>query len=282
MATLLQYQTKASLYDGPFNNEVGWPAAGMGYILKTESEKYVVIDGGHAEDAYSLLQLLLDNTNKALPEIEYWILTHPHRDHYKALLEIARNPEYRNRIYVKHLLFYFPEEFCGANLDCPCKRINEDMKQACEWLQADIVHPTLHTPLQIDDLTIEFLFIPYDATTFDNANQLSLIFTIQGKQKTCLITGDAYTKNLQYLVGQYGKQLQCDVLQMPHHGLCDTGDFEFYRLVNAKTVLIPISVAGDKTMHSDLYGDAPKANLFAEQNANYVIKAFEGTCKIDL
>ena len=121
MATLLQYQTKASLYDGPFNNEVGWPAAGMGYILKTESEKYVVIDGGHAEDAYSLLQLLLDNTNKALPEIEYWIHTHPHGDHYEALLEIARNPEYRNRIRVKHLLCYFPEEFCGANLDCPCK-----------------------------------------------------------------------------------------------------------------------------------------------------------------
>ena len=153
---------------------------------------------------------------------------------------------------------------------------------ACEWLQAKIVPPTLHDPLQIDDLTIEFLFIPYNATDFDNANQLSLIFTIQGKQKTCLITGDAYTKNLQYLVGQYGDQLQCDVLQMPHHGLCDTGDLEFYRLVNAKTVLIPISVAGDRTMHSNLYGDAPKANLFAEQNAERVVKAFEGTCKIDL
>ena len=282
MATLLQYQTKASLYDGPFNSEVGWSAAGMGYILQTETGKYIVIDGGHTEDANSLLQLLLENTDKAVPEIEYWILTHPHGDHYEALLEIARTPEYRNRISVKHLLFYFPEEFCGVNLDCPCKHINEKMRQACEQLQADIVQPTLHTPLQIEDVSIRFLFIPYNATEFDNANQLSLIFSIRGTHKTCLITGDAYPKNLQYLAQQYGKQLQCDALQMPHHGLCDTGDFEFYQLANAKTVLIPISIAGDRTMHSDLYGDAPKANLFAEQNATRIIKAFEGNCRIDL
>ena len=58
MATLIQYRTEASLYDGPFDGVVGWAAAGMGYLLRTDTGEWIVIDGGFAEDADGLLALL--------------------------------------------------------------------------------------------------------------------------------------------------------------------------------------------------------------------------------
>ena len=35
-------------------------------------------------------------------------------------------------------------------------------------------------------------------------------------------------------------------------------------------------------MRSDMYGDKPAVNRFAEENAEKVYKAFEGTVEIDL
>lgn len=46
MARLIQLCTSASLYDGAFDNEVGWSAAGVGYIILTDDGRSIVIDGG--------------------------------------------------------------------------------------------------------------------------------------------------------------------------------------------------------------------------------------------
>jgi len=92
----------------------------------------------------------------------------------------------------------------------------------------------------------------------------------------------AYSGNMQTVAERYPDALKCDLLQLPHHGLCDTGNLEFYKKVNAQTVLIPISRAGDRTMRSDLYGDAPAVNRWAEDNAGTVYRAFEGTAEIGL
>lgn len=89
MEKLIQYCTKASLYDGPFDSVVGWAAAGMGYLFKTANGHLVVVDGGNCEDAEAFVSLLEMNASTALPEIDLWIITHPHGDHYGALLEIA-------------------------------------------------------------------------------------------------------------------------------------------------------------------------------------------------
>ena len=65
---------------------------------------------------------------------------------------------------------------------------------------------------------------------------------------------------------------------------CDAYNADFYREVNAKTLLIPISVAGDRTMHSDMYAgrEGRECNLKAELNSDAVYKAFEGTIEITL
>jgi len=278
MAKLIQYCTQASLYDGPFGPDVGWAAAGMGYILKTAEGRLIVIDGGNKEDAAPLFELLTACAGTETPEIALWIITHPHLDHYGALLMLFSEPQFAGKLRIHELMYDFPGEFHGGGNELG---IN-DLYHVLVVSGADHHIPRTDEKFCVDELKFHLLYTPDDCSILNNANQLSLIFTVTGPQKKLMITGDAYERNLQIVLWRYPNGLKCDILQLPHHGLCDTGHLEFYRQADAETVLIPISVAGNRTMRSGIYGDDPAANRFAEENAQTVYKAFEGTAELEL
>lgn len=281
MEKLIQYCTKASHYDGAFDSVVGWAAAGMGYLLRTANGHLIVVDGGHREDAEAFLELLETNADRKKPVVDLWILTHPHGDHYGALLEICERPELAARVDVKKLVYHFPKEFRdarGKGIDY----VFPHMETILAATGAEAVVPAVDETMVVDGMEFHFLYTPTDCSILNNPNQLSLIFTVQGANKSVMFTGDAYHRNMQIVVWRYPNRIHCDILQLPHHGLCDTGNLEFYKMVDAKTVLIPISLAGDRTMRSDMYGDAPAVNRCAEDHADTVHKAFEGTVTIDL
>ena len=278
MAKLIQYCTHASHYDGAFDSKVGWAAAGMGYLIVTDGGKLIAIDGGFAEDADDFLALMTKYTGDAVPTVDLWIITHPHGDHYCALKKLAETPE---RVRIKTIMYHFPEQFRDRNGN-GCMGAIRDLEIIVAAFGADAKLPQVDEHIDVDGLDLHVLYTPTDCSILNNPNQLSLIFTVQGPEKKLMITGDAYYRNMQIVVWRYDKLLKCDILQLPHHGLCDTGNMDFYKRVDAKTVLIPISVAGDRTMCSDMYGDSPKVNRFAEDNAETVYKAFEGTVETAL
>lgn len=278
MAKLIQYRTHASLYDGAFDATVGWAAAGMGYLIVTDGGRLIVIDGGFAEDVDDLLALMTKYTGEAVPTVDLWIITHPHGDHYFALKELAKTPD---RVKIKMLMYHFPEEFRDRKGN-GCMGAIRDLDAVAAAFRPQVKLPQVDEHIEVDGMDIHVLYTPTDCSILNNPNQLSLIFTVQGPQKKLMITGDAYSRNMQIAVWRYDKALKCDILQLPHHGLCDTGNMDFYKRVDAETVLIPISTAGDRTMRSDMYGDAPKVNRFAEDNAKTVYKAFEGTVEMVL
>lgn len=278
MEKLIQYMTKASLYDGRFDSEVGWAAAGMGYVIVTENGRLIVVDGGNAGDGEDFFALLAANS-EGDPVVETWIMTHPHSDHYGALLDICRKPELASRLTVKELVYHFPADFRdrrGGGIDY----VYPHFEKIHSVTGAEHHLPAVDEKQTVDGMTVHYLYTPTDVTILDNPNQLSLIFTVQGGGKKILFTGDAYHRTMQIAVWRYGSGLKADILQLPHHGLCDTGNMDFYKKADAKTVLIPISVAGDRTMRSDMYGDSPAVNRWAEDNADTVHKAFEGTVEI--
>ena len=282
MEKLIQFATAASSYDGAFDSVVGWAAAGMGYILVTEHGHLTVIDGGHPEDAEPLLSLL-ERCAGGMPTVDYWILTHPHLDHYGALLAVCERPDLVSRIRIRHLVYHFPREFRdrnGRGTDAVFPQMEGIVRTAC----ADVILPVPGQHLYSDTADIHMLSSPTDCSALDNPNQLSLIFTVQLQTsgKKILFTGDAYARNLCAVLEQFPDALKSDILQMPHHGLCDTGHAAFYEAVGADTLLIPISRAGDRTMHSDLYGTAPAVNLAAEARASRVYKAYNGNAELIL
>lgn len=291
MSTLIQYCTHASLYDGPFDSKVGWAAAGMGYILAGDTGRLVVIDGGHPDDAADFLALLESLTPVRPVPVDLWILTHPHGDHYGALLAIADAPDLASRLSLHTLAYRFPDEFRDRKGGSIAYALR-DMEKIRSVTGAAVHTPSIGDSVSIDGMTFTVLYAPEDCTPLDNPNQLSLIFTVQTSRQPAapqpavrqkiLFTGDAYRNTMQYVVDHTPDALPCDILQLPHHGLCDTGNAEFYRLADASAVLVPISIAGDRTMHSDLYGDAPLVNRWAEDHASAVYKAFAGTLRLEI
>ncbi len=281
MSQLIQYCTRASLYDGPFGDGAPWPAAGMGYIFVTETNRLILLDGGHGEDAEPLLELLRE-TAGGHPTVDLWILTHPHMDHYGALRQIAAEESLRSRVTVKEIAWYFPAAFRDAKGRAPCERANRHMEEITAALGAVAHTPFMGETLFLDELRLVMLFVPVDCEGLDNPNSLSLIMRVESPRKAVLMTGDAFPVTLRYCEEAYGEGLACDVLQMPHHGLCDTGRIPFYRYAHARTLLVPISRAGDRVMRSGIYGEATAANLAAEEQAEEIYRAFEGTVAIPL
>ena len=286
MAKLIQYMTKDSLYDGIFDNS-GWAAAGMGYVIVTENKKLIVVDGGHPNDADSLIELLESQASQKNIEIEYWIITHPHLDHYGAVQKISETTNSPYNISVKQFVYWFPEEFLGHDGEPKAlASANEMMKGICHTLHAQPYRPQRDDLLVVDDITIQFLYVPDDCSIINNSggnsNMCSLIFTVSGKNKKAMITGDAYTNTMQTTAWRYAKKLKCDILQMPHHALCDAYCVDFYRFVDPQILLLPISTAGYRSMHSKLYEkyEGCIANLCVEAKAEKVYKAFEGTTEI--
>lgn len=277
MEKMIQYCTNASLFDGDFIGAGAWPAAGMGYVFVSENNRLIVVDGGHGVDAEALTDLLTEQAGGGIPSVDLWIVTHPHGDHYGALQEIAAREDLRKRINVKKMVYYFPEEFRSKNGKAPCGKANRHMESICQSLGTPVRVPTEGERIRVDSLELTFLFVPTDCSCIDNPNSLSLIFTVQGSRRRVMMTGDAFPDTLQYCVEHYGEALQCDILQLPHHGLCDTGYPDFYRLVNAKVLFDPISKAGDEAMKSGFYGDLTAANLVAEEMAEEIHYAYEGT-----
>ena len=285
MEKLIQYCTKESLYNGAFDGQVGWHAAGMGYLLVTENGKLIVIDGGCPNDAEDFLALLEQNAS-GRPVVDLWIITHAHSDHFGALKAIANTPALRERLEVREFLWRFPEEFVEANGNAPHAAMNRMMKDICASFGAAAHCPELDEKLTVDEMELHFLYYAYDCRIINNAfntNACSLIFTVQAKNKKIMFTGDAVTRNLYAVCWIYRKKLKCDILQMPHHALCDTGLQAFYKEVSASVLLEPTCIAGDRAMHTE-YADKARAveNAWAEENADQVYRSFEGTVEIEL
>ncbi|MBE6667392.1 MAG: MBL fold metallo-hydrolase [Ruminococcaceae bacterium] len=282
-AKLVGFRTAASLYSGPFNSTVGWKAAGMGYIIKTKSGNLIVIDGGNSEDAQSFYNLLREYSDTEHITIDYWILTHPHGDHVNCLIEMSEYKNMVSNITIKNMVYYFPEGFKDRSGNT-CIAYKEMIGNVAKIFNADTIEPNNGSTLLVNGARIKFLYVPTDYEKLNNTNQLSLIFTVTTEKKI-MFTGDAFNHSLTLLANTKGEDLKCDILQMPHHFLCDTGYKPFYEYADAHTVLLPTCISGyDAMKNSDEYKNntANKANQFAESNAEKVYKAFDGTFEIDV
>ena len=277
MAKIIQYATEASFFDGPFGGGAPWSAAGMGYLIVADSGKLIAIDGGHEADCRAFAALI----EKHGGVVDTWILTHPHRDHYRALRGICLDEGLRSRVKVGKIVYRFPEAFRDDEGE-PITYAYEHMDEIFAATGAERVIPEEGDEIRVDDLTVKILSVPSDTEpTNCSPNALSLVFTVTGKSGRVVFTGDSYENCLSHVFDKYADCLKADVLQMPHHGLCDTGHRGFYDAVGARTLLIPISKAGHRCMRSGIYGNETDLVCEMEDNAETVYLAYRGTCEIE-
>ena len=270
-ACVMQLCTSNSEYNGEWK----WQAAGMSYVIRTEGDRLIVVDGGETEeDATRLLRVMKKLTNSEHPTVAMWILTHPHPDHYKALYLISENPKMLSGLDIQQLCYQLPEKPLLPRSGVTYTKEDEEIRIMTERLGVPVTVPHTGDILTFDGLTIRFFFTPENCLErLTDVNELSLIFQVCGKHKSIMFTGDAYERTTKLVAFRFWDDLKSDYCQLAHHGL-NGGSTEFYARVNAPHVLIPISASGDRAVSEWNPGTCPRQ--FAERCAHAVHKAYRG------
>lgn len=198
-----------------YGNDAG--ATEMCYSINTPDGGLIMIDGGFAENADNVREIILENGGV----VDVWILTHPHPDHIGAFNDIFENP---GDIKIKQVYasdidyeYYHEKQHPWDEFDVYLK-----------FLELMEAYDSLTYLYENDELNIcgldTIVLNAANTDTDDPANDGSLVFKMTGKEQSILFTGDAGEWRSEPILQNHKEQLNADYLQMAHHangGLSD-------------------------------------------------------------
>ena len=209
---------------------------GNSYVFKTDKGRLVVMDGGMNEEAPFLRGFL-----SALGcEVEAWFISHPHNDHMGALTEILKKPGDLKIKKIYHSRFseslidreepynIYAREFY-AELDTLDPTVTEVI---------DLKEPGLE--LKIDGMNLKVLGVTNEELAYTNPyNNSSMIIRVWDRAKSIVFLGDAGIEcGDKVLNSAYRNDLDCDYLQMAHHGQQGCSE-DFYKTITFRACLWP-------------------------------------------
>ena len=207
----------------------------MGYIVETENDNTVVIDGGTKEDTENLIQWI----NQQGGEIHSWFITHPHIDHMGAFLKIVKETEIPiNHIYVtlNDLSWYEKSGPTEAN------EINE-VKEFFDVIQnsriSEIVEEvSLNQNIEIDNLNFEIIGVKNPEITNNANNNSSMVIKMYTGSQNVLFLADTGEESGKKLLENQSDKLKADIVQMAHHGQNGVTE-DVYKAINPEICLWP-------------------------------------------
>lgn len=186
----------------------------MGYIIKTKNNKVIAIDGGTASDTENFLNNIDDLGGK----IDYWFITHPHKDHASVFIEVAENhPEVEigNIYYTLNDLAWYEENEPSRAYEVENfynVLNNESIKNKSREVY-------LNQIIQMDNISCEILGIKNPEITTGAINNSSMVIKFKVNDKSILFLGDTQVESETKLLNVQGeKKLKADIVQMAHHG----------------------------------------------------------------
>ena len=217
------------------------------YIIKTKNDKLIVIDGGGAgsvsQNGY-LYEELQRISGKDVPEIEAWFFSHMHDDHVNEFCLIGN--DYKKDIIINNIYFNFPsKEFMEKTEEGKYAKYYEKIGSAYDRFKGTGSFEKLNGKnvyegdvIEIDDVKFEILLTCTDEETENNINDTSMIFKTTIGEQTIMFLGDAYINEGKRLLEKYGNSLECDIVQMAHHGQSGV-EKDVYEAISPKLCMWP-------------------------------------------
>ena len=216
---------------------------GFSMFIRLSDGRFVVWDGGGQkadEDAENLYNKLKASAGNGDVVIAGWILTHCHGDHSNAYVSFLK--KYASSVEIQKLIINpTTYEYGAANsdgADLESKVINETYSRSSD---TDIVIAHAGQRFCFADVTVDIIFtiesIMPMSTEFVDYNLASIVSRVRIGGKTLIVTGDSATQAWDFMSDVYGNYLDCDYLQVPHHGAIPGGTKEAYDLMTPEYLL---------------------------------------------
>ena len=273
------------------DNKIGgeYQKNGLCLIYRNSDGSFIIVDGGHSEDAAVSANDILAALRKQSQDyaksdadirIAAWIITHPHSDHFGTLV---KGYSQFSKIRIERIFGNFWPENTFLSLQnakdtfAPGKYSTYTQTYGlAEKLGADYVVPHVGQVWHFGNTAFEFLytiesFLPRTTPTF---NTSSLIFRTvtadaSGKEYTVMVTGDATGYTMEIIANTYGGELVCDLVQLAHHGSITSGNNggtqKAYELMKPSVLFWPVGTDHYETCKSYTYNHV----LLEGKNPNF-------------
>ena len=224
-------------------------ANGMSAIYHLSDGTFLVYDGG-CPSVHPLLRKTLHELADGKPVVSAWMITHAHGDHYGALKKMLIDGI--GDIEVKEFWFNWSEG-TGENMNnifkqyCPDIPTRE-LSYGEKFKLADVDVEVICTP----DVLLDYDPNAYTVTDGSNNASIVTMLTIGGKK--ILMSGDAGPIAWNFMMEHKDEHsIKCDYLQIPHHGVHNSGTDEAYAEIDPKYLVIPagLSLAKQFTLETN-------------------------------
>jgi competence protein ComEC len=210
---------------------------GDAHLIQFKGGRTILIDAGYIQPAKEKLVPFLKKEGVTVIDIVF--ISHPHRDHYEGL-----KPIIDNGIHISEVYFNLPDkEICDAEIPWGCdyqsvlashallKEHNIPVKRASAGMKFDFGNGSR--------LSILYAFDGVDNPVGRlDVNDLSLIMLLEQDGYKILFTGDLNEKLGSYLADT-AKDLDVDILKVPHHGTETCAPDSFFEKVSPQIALVP-------------------------------------------
>lgn len=208
---------------------------GNSYVIRTVNGKVIVMDGGfEAEKDY--LRGFIDALGG---KVDAWIISHPHDDHIMALVALLDNPKGLKIEKIYHSRFSTDALIDGESESTAqiTRKFYSQLDKATDIVVVDC-HPGYE--FEIDGVNFKILSEQNPEFAQRNPyNNSSMVVKMWDREKSFIFLGDLGVEGGQKLLdSQYAGDLECDYLQMAHHGQAGC-DKKFYETVKFRACLWP-------------------------------------------
>ena len=218
---------------------------GMCLIIQCADNSFFLVDSGHYfqfNDNDRIYKFMRERTPAGQKVVVCgWLITHAHTDHISKLIDFLK---YNTDDVII-------EGFYQNLLPCDYEREDdnhEETEVAAKLFRALEDYPApvykLHTGMRfyVRNLTFDVLSTHEDIypAYLDDYNDSSTVVMLEAEGSRVFIPGDAAVLAGAKMERRFGETLQCDVVQVAHHG--HTGLSEHcYELLRGDTVIFPVT-----------------------------------------
>lgn len=214
---------------------------GLSLLYQLCDGSFIVVDGGHnvdlaADQLYETMAALAPDPNDIT--IAAWIITHSHNDHAGAFMNFRRN--HALEVKLEKLLVNFPSDKQYSASSTSTYYRENVLSDVMYYPGAEVIKVHPGQVFYLRDAVVEILYTLdlYEPAGLADFNDSSVVCTVSLGGQKLLQTGDCGIMTSDILVILYPQALQCDILQVSHHGY-QGGTEELYRAVDPLYVLWP-------------------------------------------